>query len=373
MSTRRTGSGAAMYFRILRNAAQLRKGQASAALAALAIAAAAATAMLNLYVDVQAKLRREFRKFGANIIIEPRAGESFTPGAMEAVRATVSGRGLAVPFAYGVARTENNEPVVIAGVDFNRAKTLDPWWSVTSWPQSENQALVGSRAAHALSPEMRPFTLRYESKPMQLSPAGVVSTGAGEDSRVYISLAEFERWTGLGPSVVEIAAYGSMSEIASLLQQLQRNLPNTTVRPVRQITEGEADILAKTRSTMLFSSIFIVVTAALCVLATLTGWVIDRRRDFAIMKALGAADRLIALFVAGEATALASTGTILGYVVGIGIATLIGRLNFHAPVAPRLSIFPAVLIGTLVVTLMATLVPLRLLRRIQPAMILRGE
>jgi putative ABC transport system permease protein len=91
------------------------------------------------------------------------------------------------------------------------------------------------------------------------------------------------------------------------------------------------------------------------------------------MKALGASDRLIAMFVAGEAAVLAAIGAVLGFALGIGIAKWIGRVNFNAPVTPRFSIFPAVLIGCLVVTLLATVFPLRLLRQIQPAMILRGE
>jgi putative ABC transport system permease protein len=103
------------------------------------------------------------------------------------------------------------------------------------------------------------------------------------------------------------------------------------------------------------------------------GWVFDRRRDFAIMKALGASDLLIAMFMAGEAAALACVGAIAGFAVGVGIATLIGRINFNAPVSARFGVFPPVLLGCLVVTLISTLLPLRLLRRIQPAMILRGE
>jgi putative ABC transport system permease protein len=113
--------------------------------------------------------------------------------------------------------------------------------------------------------------------------------------------------------------------------------------------------------------------AALCVLATLIGWVFDRRRDFAIMKALGASDRLIATFVAGEAALLGTVGAILGFAAGVGCAAWIGRVNFHAPVIPRLSVFPPVLVGCLAITLVASIIPLQLLRRIQPAMILRGE
>jgi putative ABC transport system permease protein len=142
---------------------------------------------------------------------------------------------------------------------------------------------------------------------------------------------------------------------------------------VRQVTEGEANVLGKTRSTLLWSAAFIVSIAALCVLATLMGWVFDRRRDFAIMKALGASDRLIALFVAGEAMILGFAGALIGFAFGVGIAEMIGHVNFHASVSPRLSVLPSVLLGALLVTLVSTLLPLRLLRAIQPAMILRGE
>jgi putative ABC transport system permease protein len=233
--------------------------------------------------------------------------------------------------------------------------------------------LVGIRAAQAVTPDRKPFTLTFQGRSFHLEPAGTVHTGAGEDSRIYISLQDFESWTGWQPSVVEIAAYGSASEVNSLLLSLQRATPAADVRPVRQVTEGEANIVGKTRSTMLWSAIFIIVTAAFCVLATLTGWLFDRRRDFAIMKAIGASDRLIALFISAEAAMLALVGALLGFAAGVGIAAWIGRANFHAPVSPRFDVLPPVLIGCLLVTLMATLLPLRLLRQIQPAMILRGE
>jgi putative ABC transport system permease protein len=366
-----------MYFRLLFRAAALRKGQAASALMAIVVAAAAATAMLNLFVDVQAKLRKEFRNFGANIVVEAKSG-GLAPDQISAIEGAVSGHGLAVPFSYTVARDEKDRPIVVAGTDLELVRKLNPWWAVSAWPQAAGQALVGIRANRLLGSGNGtsgdgPFVLSYQGHNVRLSAAGTVRTGAGEDSRVYMSLEDFQAWTGLGPSVMEIAASGTAGDVTSLLQQLQRGLPNADVHAVRQVTEGEANVLGKTRSTLLSSSAFIVCTAALCVLATLMGWVFDRRRDFAIMKALGASDSLIALFVAGEAAALAFAGAVLGFVVGSGIATWIGRANFHAPVAPRLSVFPMVLAGCVLVTLLATLLPLQLLRRIQPAMILRGE
>jgi putative ABC transport system permease protein len=137
--------------------------------------------------------------------------------------------------------------------------------------------------------------------------------------------------------------------------------------------EGEANVLNKTRSTLYAAATLIVVTSALCVLATLIGWVFDRRRDFAIMKALGASERLISGFFAAEAAALGAIGAVLGFAIGIGIAAWIGRANFHAPVVPRLSVFPYVLAGSIVVALISAVLPIGLLRRVQPALILRGE
>jgi putative ABC transport system permease protein len=373
MTAVRRSKRTSMFLRMLVRAAMLRKGSAASALVAIMVAAATATAMLNVLVDVQAKLRKEFRGFGANIAVEAKEGQSFSAAELQQIVSTVGDRGLAVPFAYSVARTVRDQPIVVAGTDLELVRRLNPWWAVSAWPKGSGEALVGVRAAPIVTRDNSPFSLSYRGHTMMLSPVGTVRTGAGEDSRVYISLRDFQSWTGSQPSVVEVAAYGTPAEVSSLLSNLQKTLPTADARPVRQVTEGEAKILGKTRSTLLSSAVFIVCTAALCVLSTLTGWVFDRRRDFAIMKALGASDRLIAAFVAGEAAVLACAGAFFGFVAGTGIAAWIGRVNFHAPVAPRLVVFPPVLIGCLLVTLISTLLPLRLLRQIQPAMILRGE
>jgi putative ABC transport system permease protein len=157
------------------------------------------------------------------------------------------------------------------------------------------------------------------------------------------------------------------------MNQLAQAIPAADIRPVRQIMEGEARVLGKTRATLLAAAALIIFTAALCVLSTLMGWVFDRRRDFAIMKALGASERLLNGFFAAEAAALGATGAMIGFLGGIGIAAWIGRANFHAPVVPRLGVLPVVLTGSMAVTLISAILPISLLRRVQPAVILRGE
>jgi putative ABC transport system permease protein len=362
-----------MFLRMLMRAAVLRRGRAASALVAMVVAAAVATAMLNLYVDVQAKLRKEFRNYGANIVVVAKDGQQLPEGTLVGVESELGGRGLAVPFAYVVARTLDGQSVVVAGTDFERVRKLDSWWSVSNWPQGSGDALVGVRAAAVVSPKGQPFDLSFQGRTIHLSGSGSLRTGAAEDSRIYVSLADFEKWTGVQPSTVEIAASGSAEEVETMIQKLTAAMPGAEVRPVRQVMEGEARVLGKTRATLLAAAALIILTSALCVLSTLMGWVFDRRRDFAIMKALGASERLISSFFAAEAAALGAIGALVGFGIGIGAAAWIGRVNFHAPVVPRLNVLPPVLIGSILVALISAGLPMSLLRRVQPAVILRGE
>jgi putative ABC transport system permease protein len=379
-----------MFLRMLVRAAVLRRGRAASALLAMVVAAAVATAVLNLYVDVQAKLQREFRNYGANIMVvaktTPNGESSSLPAdALSRVESTLAGRGLAAPVALIVARTSSGQPIVVAGTDFNRVRQLDHWWSVSSWPpQSRTSraedapeigrpALIGVRALAAVSPKDQPFDLSFQGRTIRVTPTGTVQTGAAEDSRIYLSLADFVAWTGVQPSTIEVAASGTPEEVRAVMNQLAQAIPAADVRPVRQIMEGEARVLGKTRATLLAAAALIILTAALCVLSTLLGWVFDRRRDFAIMKALGASTRLLNGFFAAEAAVLGAAGALVGFLIGIGIAAWIGRANFHAAVVPRYSIFPVILAGSIVVTLISAILPISVLRRVQPAVILRGE
>ncbi len=418
-----------MFLRMLIRAAVLRRGRAASALFAMVVAAAVATAMMNLYVDVQAKLRTEFRNYGANVVVVAKESQPLPADALTKIESALGPKTLAVPFSYAVARTQESQSVVVVGTDFLRARQLNHWWNVSHWPEQSKPttadphaaahdnlnaaaqrispaassaaerrnslaqresagnespstgvpsgtalpALVGMRAATVVTPDRKPFELTFQGRTLQLAPVGLLQTGAGEDSRIYLDQSEFHDWTGVAPSTIEIAINGSTAEIEKQIAKLTQSLPTADVRPVRQIMEGEANVLNKTRATLYAAATLIVLTSALCVLATLIGWVFDRRRDFAIMKALGASERLINGFFAAEAAALGAIGAVLGFAIGIGIAAWIGRANFHAPVVPRFGVFPYVLAGSILVALISAVLPIGLLRRVQPALILRGE
>jgi putative ABC transport system permease protein len=195
-----------MFGRMLFRAAVLRRKRATAALIAMIVAAAVATAMMNLYVDVQAKLRSEFRNYGANVVIVAKDGQSLPADAISKIESVLGTKTLAVPFSYAVARTKDGQSVVVAGTDFARARQLNHWWKVSHWPDTPNEALIGMRAATVVNPKAgpnrEPFELTFQGKVIQLTPAGMIQTGAGEDSRIYLDQSEFRTWTGIAPSTI---------------------------------------------------------------------------------------------------------------------------------------------------------------------------
>src|SRR5206468_1900227 len=123
-----------MFLRMLTRAAILRRGRAASALFAMVVAAAVATAMMNLYVDVQAKLRAEFRNYGANVVVVAKESQPLPADALTKTESALGPKTLAVPFSYAVARTQAGQSVVVVGTDFLRARQLNHWWNVSHWP-----------------------------------------------------------------------------------------------------------------------------------------------------------------------------------------------------------------------------------------------
>jgi putative ABC transport system permease protein len=121
------------------------------------------------------------------------------------------------------------------------------------------------------------------------------------------------------------------------------------------------------------ATIAISLLVAMCVLTTLTASVIERRKDFAVMKALGASqNQLMSMFIF-EAATQAGVGGIVGYILGTIIAAWIGKTNFGSIVLPQFQLFIPVLFGTLFIAALSALLPLNILRHVEPAAILKGE
>lgn len=358
---------------ILRRSLVHRRSRSLSALIALTVSAAVATALLTLYADLDAKLHREFRSFGANTIVTSSdTAAGLGADTLAEVRKTAGPDAEAAEFGYAVATTDRGTPVVVVGTDFAAVEKLDSWWKVDAWPSSADSALLGQRAAQFVADE-RNVQLTFAGRPVALHGAGSLHTGGDEDSRIYMPMEAFTRWTGAKPSVIEVQVPGGAAKVEAAMAQLRQQVPGVKVEPVRQLVEGESRIVDKTHALMYGAVLLIALTVAVSVLATLSASVLERRRDFALMKALGGSQRsLMAMFLL-EALVLALGGVAVGFVIGSAVAWTISQLNFHTATLPHLSVVPAVLLLNVLIAALAALLPVRVLRNLEPAALLKGE
>jgi len=375
------------------------RGRIAVALVALVSGAAVISALINLDLDVGHKLTQEFRTLGANLIVEPPreleaagAGPSSPRLMDDSVLKTIEAMRTpevvaAAPYLYFVVRSGSDNaavPVVVAGTWLDQARKLSPTWRVTGdWITSRddrNRCLVGRNVAQQfrLAPGKQ-IELRSATGSAVETVAGVVEAGGAEDNQIFLNLPEAQELAGLRGEdsggkiqLVQLSVSGSAAQFDAYARRLRQALPALAVRPIRQLAESEGQLLARIQLLILSMVVLILVLTTLCVLATMAALAMERREDVGLMKALGGSiSRVVNLFLA-EAGALGALGGVLGYFLGVVLSRWMGERVFGTAISARLDVLPLTVVLMIGVALLGAL-PLRLLGKVRPAVILRGE
>ncbi len=404
------GGSRRLGWRILGRSLSLKRPQVLVTLLSLTIGAAVAAMLLNLYGDAQAKMTREFRAFGANLILSPSgmARESGNPAevqdsldaslmnedVLEEIRRSGSEarRITAVGILHAVARARNatdrsalgdsGDPVIVVGTDFTLLNQLYPAWrlSPTAAVGGPSDAVIGEQVAEQLFLE-RGDDLELEigvggaSAQIRAKIAAIVSTGGPEDGQVFLPLSRLQEALEIdgGISLAELRVDGSTQEIEAVAARIADAFPKLDVRPVREIVYSEGQVLNTVRWLLLTLTMIILAITALCLIATITAIVLERQREIGLMKALGASDRLLMGFFLAEVGVLASAGSLVGFGLGAILSRFLGVQLFGIPLDLHWPALPWVTLTTVGVALVAAWSPVRVVRRIRPAMVLKGE
>jgi len=101
---------------MLRRSLVHRRARSLSALVAMTVSAAVATALLTLYADLNAKLHKEFRSFGANIVVTAPASKALPPDALVRVQQAAGTDALAAEFVGELVwLDQEHEFVVLQG------------------------------------------------------------------------------------------------------------------------------------------------------------------------------------------------------------------------------------------------------------------
>jgi putative ABC transport system permease protein len=378
-----------MFWRLLWKLLRGSSGRLIVAILALVSGAMVISALLNLEFDIERKLTQEFRTLGANVVISP-GRDAQVPGAAPAVlmnesEALAAIQNLkdpavvaAVPFLYIVERAENT-PVVVAGTQTGELQKLEPAWRIegqwTSSHDDEMTCLVGRNVARQFHLDLgSPLRLTYLDKNAQVTVVGIVDTGGPEDNQIFMRLNEVQNMAGVQGQIglMQLSVRGTARTISDYSARIATALSAYEVRPIRQVTEAEGDLLNRIRLLVVSMVLLILALTALCVLATMAALAMERRQDVGLMKSLGGSiARIVALFMA-EVGVLGAAGGFVGTVLGIELSRWMGQRVFGTAISTRWEIFPLT-IALMIAVALAGALPLRLLGKVKPAVIFRGE
>ncbi len=371
-----------MLGRLLLQLLRGNRGRLAVALVAIVGGAAVISALFNIEIGVRRKLAQEFRSLGANVIVSGygTGDQALLSGdaAERAIEAHVPSGTSFAPYLYVVARSADKRPVVLSGTWLDLSPVLTPWWQIggqtISTRDDLSHCLVGKNVARQFN--LIPgsdLELHYGDGAAHWKVAGVITAGDDEDDQVIANLAAVQALSGLADRVqmIQLRMSGSPQEFQSFASQIKSAVPGIEVRPIRQISEAEGSLLGRIQLLMLSMSILILALTALCVLATMAALAMERRADVGLMKALGGSiGRIVGIFLA-EVGVLGAVGGVLGYFAGAALTLWIGKRVFGTTISPRLEVFPLTVALMVGVALVGAL-PLRLLGRVKPAVILRG-
>lgn len=364
-----------LFWRFLFRALYVRRAASLATALALLVLATVSAALLSLRADLNANVSHEFGRLGPNILITAKDRGELPLPALGQVRNLLPAEDVAVPYAYAVASAPDGSRVVVAGTDIALARLTHKTWDILVIPNEGDIPLVGKRVNQRILPHAleNGVTLKVADRAWTFRQAGIVSTGGPEDDMVFVPISDFVTWTGVKPSLIEVAATGTREQVDADIVRLRSSFPQMEVNPVRQFSQAEVRILERTHSIFLISGLIIAALVSLSVLATLTASLLERRKDFAVMKALGSGQALINALFLSESLTLALLASLLGTAVGYGIAVLIGKFNFNAAITVHWMVLPQVVILSALIALVGSALPLVRLHKLQPADMLKGE
>ena len=408
-----------MLSRIIRRSLLNRPKPVALMLVSIILGSAVATAFLGIQREISGKMALELRRYGANILLEPVAGDGAYMADQELAKIkTIFWKHNIVgfaPYLFGVvelAADGNKERGVLAGTWFERSlevegedstvqgvKVIAPWWSVAGgWPAAEDEAVIGAALARRLGLTAGgTVRVMYHGRELPLRIVGVVTTGGYEEEQLFAPLVTAQRLLGQPGAVSRVLVsaltvpmddfgrkdpaamtkdeyekWYCTAYVTSVAKNLEEAMNGSRAKPVWQIAGAEGALLGKLNGVMLLLTVLALTAAAVGVGTSLLASMAERQKDIALMKTLGA-DRLqvTAIFM-GETLFVALIGGFCGFLVGDRLAELISRSVFASSLETPLWLLPIALAVSLLVAALGGILPLRRAFLVEPVKVLKG-
>ena len=402
----RHGSRRRMYWRMVSSSLVRRASRLIIAVLAIAIGATILSGLVTIYYDIPEQLGREFRSYGANLIVLPRGEEKITRRTLDSLRGLIGQERIVgmAPYRYQTVKI-NEQPYIIAGTDLEQAEKNSPFWYVEGrWGNREDTSsvMVGHEIAETLGLKIGDSFMvqgvRYgqqaEASRQDLSAeenqkrdearqnfhrsftvCGIVTTGGAEEGFIFADVDMLDELIGdtYRADVIECSVVADAEELSRLSAQIERDIPELMPRAVRRLTQSQDIVLGKLQALVLLVTAVVLIITMISVYTTMMAMVAERRREIALKKALGAESKLVMSELLGEGVLLGFIGGAMGVYLGFEFAQRVSLNVFGRAINFQWALIPATIGVFIVITVLASIIPVRKVMEIHPAIVLKGE
>ena len=375
-----------MFLRVLFKSLKVRRSRVSITFFSIMIGAAIIAALSSVYFDISTKMSRELRAYGANFFIGPKGSSSSRAADARDIEDALSMVPTdkligASPYLYTVVRLDLGN-AVLAGVDFAGLRRLSPYWQVGGrWivvDFDDNSCMIGKSLAKNMELKVGDGVTVMKSETgfqRRLKIKGIVETGQAEDEQIFVNLSVAGEITGqrakVNHAMASIVTEGI--DIDALAARIEARFPGLDAKPIRKVSYSEGRVLEKIKGLMALIALIVLTVTTLCVMTTLIAVVSERTREIGLMKAIGADDRGIVLQFLSETLLIALAGVTVGLGVGFVLAQILGKAVFGSVISFRAAVLPMTLVPSILASLLAAAIPVRMAVRIVPAQVLKEE
>lgn len=400
------GNRQRMYIRMVSSSLLRRASRLVIAVLAIAIGATILSGLVTIYYDIPEQLGREFRSYGANLIVLPRGDGRITREMLGELRELVGTERIVgmTPYRYQTVKI-NEQPYIIAGTDLEQAERNSPFWYVEgSWGNAEDTSsvMVGREIADTLNiglgdtftvqgvrygqiaeasrqdlsaEENQKRDMAAQNFSQKLTVKGIVTTGGAEEGFIFADIDMLDEVIGdrFRADVVECSIVADAAELSELSTKIEQEIPDLQPRAVRRLTQSQDIVLGKLQALVLLVTVVVLIITMISVYTTMMAMVAERRKEIALKKALGAENRLVMEELLGEGVLLGVIGGTLGVFLGFEFAQRVSLNVFGRAINFQWALIPVTITVFVAITIIASIVPVRRVMDIHPAIVLKGE
>lgn len=235
---------------------------------------------------------------------------------------------------------------------------------------------LGSPTAIGVIPKVRRFVV-----------VGLLKTGMSEidSTLVFMGLAEAQKFFDLGNAVTNIELrVRNVNQSREIADQIQRDFGFPYfAEDWTRLWPNLFSALQLEKTVYFLVLLLMVLIGAFNIVSTLVMVVMEKKKDIAILRSMGASQRSIRKIFLLKGCLIGIVGTILGVVLGLLVCALISQYQFKLPdgvflistVPVRIYFSNFILVGfaSFVVCLLASIYPARQAAKLDPVEIIRYE